>query len=284
MHQERRWYPITLLSRCLRVSVAGYYGWLRGRGRKRQQQDAMLLQHIRRIHADNKGNYGSPRIYRELREQGISCSKERIERLMREAGVQAKHKRKFKVTTDSKHNLPVAPNILSGRFYWQQPNQAWVSDLTYIATDEGWLYLAVLLDLFSRRVVGWAMDKRMTRQLPLRALHTALQRRRPPKGCIHHSDQGSQYASKDYRAELDRAGMICSMSAKGRCYDNAVAESFFHSLKVEIVHGQSFKSREEAMSVIFNYMEVYYNTKRRHSSLDYVSPVDYERMALLKVT
>jgi transposase InsO family protein len=261
----------------------GFNGWLRGRGQKRQQQDAVLLEHIRRVYGENEGKYGSPRIYHELREQDVSCSKERIERLMRKDGLRAKHKKKFKVTTNSQHNLPVAPNILAGRFDWHQPNQAWVGDLTYIPTDEGWLYLAVLLDLFSRRVVGWAMDKRMTRYLPLRALRMALQRRRPPRGCICHSDQGSQYASRDYRKELASAGMISSMSAKGRCYDNAVAESFFHSLKVEIIHGRRFKSREEAISAIFNYMEAYYNTKRLHSSLDYVSPVDYERIALLKV-
>jgi putative transposase len=282
MHQEREGYPIDLLCRVLKLSRAGYYAWLRDGGGKRAKADAELLEQARRVHAEHDGKYGSPRIYRELRLAGVSCSKERIERVLREAGLVAKHKRKHKVTTDSKHNLPVAPNVLAGRFTWEKPDQAWVGDITYIATDEGWLYLAVLLDLFSRRVVGWAMDRRMTRHLPLRALHMAIQRRRPPKGCIHHTDQGSQYASRDYRAAVDAGGMVCSMSAKGRCYDNAVAESFFHSLKVELIYGQRFASREEAMSAIFKYVEVYYNTRRLHSSLDYVSPADYEQAALLR--
>ena len=282
MHQERDRYPIDVLCRALKLSRAGYYAWLASGGGKRAQSDAELTEAIRLVHAEHGGKYGSPRIYRELRSAGITCSKERVERLMREAGLMAKHKRKYKVTTDSKHNLPVAPNVLAGRFTWEQPNQAWVGDITYIPTDEGWLYLAVLLDLFSRRVVGWAMDRRMTRHLPLRALHMALQRRRPSKGCIHHTDQGSQYASGDYRAAVAAGGLVCSMSAKGRCYDNAVAESFFHSLKVELIYGRRFTSREEAMSAIFRYVEGYYNTRRIHSALDYVSPADYEQAALLR--
>ncbi|MDF1556480.1 MAG: IS3 family transposase [Deferrisomatales bacterium] len=282
MHQERRWYPIDVLCRGLRVSRAGYYSWLRGRGRKREQGNALLLNEIRRIYADNDRNYGSPRVYRELRQNGVSCSKERIERLMRDDGLRAKHARKYKVTTNSKHKLPVAPNVLAGRFDWERPNQAWVGDITFIATAEGWLYLAVLIDLFSRRIVGWAMDKRITRHLALRALHMAVQRRRPPRGLIHHTDQGSQYASGDYQKALKSYGMICSMSMRGRCWDNAVAESFFHTLKVELVYDRKFASREQAMSAIFNFMEVYYNTRRTHSLLDYVSPAEYERVALLK--
>lgn len=282
MHQERQRYAVEVLCRALELSRGGYYVWLRDGGGKRAESDTRLLEHIRRIHAKHKERYGSRRIYRELREEGISCGRERVERLMRENGLRAKHKRKFKVTTDSKHNQPVAPNVLAGRFTWERPDQAWVGDITYIPTEEGWLYLAVLLDLFSRRVVGWAMDKCMTRHLPLRALQMAVQRRRPGKGLLHHTDRGSQYASGDYRAFVEANGMVSSMSAKGRCYDNAVAESFFHSLKVELVFGQQFTSREEAMSAIFNYMEVYYNTTRRHSALDYVSPAAYERLALLK--
>ena len=243
----------------------------------------MLLKDIRRVHVDSDHTFGSPRVYRGLRLEGISCSKARIERLMRDNAVRTMHKRRFVVTTNSKHNLPVAPNILDGRFGWERPNQAWVGDITYIPTNEGWLYLAVLLDLCSRRVVGWAMGKRMTRHLPLRALHMAVQNRTPPKGLIHHTDQGSQYASHDYHAALESSGMICSMSAKGRCYDNAVAESFFHSLKVELVHVRRFLSREQATSAIFKYMEVFYNTKRLHSTLDYVSPAEYERTMMAKV-
>ncbi len=276
VHQERRWYPTDLLCRALRVSRAAYYAWLRGRGRQREQADALLLKDIRRVYGDHDRNYGSPRVYRELRTTGVSCSKARVERLMRDNGLRAKQAKKFKVTTNSKHNLPVSPNILAGRFEWEQPNQAWVGDITYVPTDEGWLYLAVLLDLFSRRIVGWAMDKRINRQLALRALHMAAQRRRPPKGLIHHTDQGSQYASGDYQKAMKSYGMIGSMSAKGRCYDNAVAESFFHTLKVELVHDRKFTSRENGMSEIFKFMEVYYNSKRIHSSLGYVSPMAYE--------
>jgi len=173
------------------MSRGGYYNWLRGLGQRRAHADEVLLADIRRVYADNDRRYGSPRIYRDLLKDGVSCGKERIERLMRDNGIKAKHAKKFKVTTDSSHNLPVAPNVLAGRFEWERPNQAWVGDMTYIPTDEGWLYLAVLIDLFSRRIVGWAMDKRITRHLPLRALHMAVQRRGPPKGLIHHTDQGS---------------------------------------------------------------------------------------------
>lgn len=282
MNQEKRWYPIDVLCRALRVSRAGYFAWCRGRRGLRQYADAVLLAKIRVIYSENDRNYGSPRIYDELREKEVSCSKERVERLMRENGLAAKHKRKFKVTTNSDHDLPVSPNILAGRTDWKRPNQAWVGDITYIPTDEGWLYLAVLLDLFSRRIVGWAMDKRMTRHLPLRALEMAVQRRRPPPGLIHHTDQGSQYASANYQAALNVNAMIGSMSAKGRCYDNAVAESFFHTLKVELVYDRHFASREEATSAIFRYIEAYYNMKRRHSVLDYLSPADYEQLTLQK--
>ena len=279
MHQEKQWYPVESLCSALGVSKGGYYSWLRTRHR-RERSNATLLSDIKQVFDESGGSFGSPRVYHALRQGGRSCGKARVERMMREHGIRSKHKKKFKVTTDSKHNLPVAPNVLAGRFDWQRPNQAWVGDITYVPTDEGWLYLAVLLDLFSRRVVGWAMDKRMTRHLPLRALQMAIQRRRPSPGLIHHTDQGSQYASADYRAELDVHGLICSMSAKGRCYDNAVAESFFHSLKVEIVHGQRFRSREEATSAIFKYMEVFYNNRRLHSALDYFSPTAYEQAAL----
>lgn len=282
MHQERRWYRVDVLCRVLRVSRGGYYAWLHRQSGKRERADAALLHDIRRVHAQNKQTYGSPRVYRELRNQGKPVGKARVERLMRQNQITSVHRRKFKVTTDSSHKHPVATNVLAGRFEWKRPNQAWVGDITYVPTDEGWLYLAVLLDLFSRRVVGWSMDKRMNRELPLRALHMAVQRRCPPPGLIHHTDQGSQYASGDYQAALKAQGMVCSMSAKGRCYDNAVAESFFHSLKVELVHRYRFGSREHAMSEIFKYMEGFYNNQRMHSALDYRAPAQYEAAALLK--
>jgi putative transposase len=281
VQEEKNKCHVGALCRVLRLSRSGYYAWRKGR--KRENADAALLVRIRDVHAKSNKAYGSPRVYRALRKE-MSCSKRRVERLMRENGIRSKHKRRFKVTTNSKHNLPLAPNILAGRFSaWERPNQVWVGDITYIPTAEGWLYLSVLLDLFSRRIVGWAMDKHMTLHLPLRALKMAIQRREPSKGLIHHSDRGSQYASHEYRAEVEGAGMICSMSAKGRCYDNAVAESFFHNLKVEIIHGEVFSSREQARKAIFKYMEVFYNRKRMHSTLNYMSPVDYERSAAAKV-
>jgi putative transposase len=282
VHQERQWYPVDELCRGMRVSRGGYYSWLHTeKKRRREPADEMLLTEIRGIYEEHKQDYGSPRVYRELRGRGRSCSKARVERLMRENGLRSKHKRKFKVTTDSAHHLPVADNILAGRFKWEQPNEAWVGDITYIGTDEGWMYLAVLIDLCSRMVVGWSMDKRMTRELPLRALHMAVQRRRPAPGLIHHTDRGSQYASREYQDALKRNGMVCSMSGKGNCYDNAVAESFFHSLKVERIHGRRFASRAEAMSAIFRYVEAYFNTKRRHSTLDYLTPAAYEQCRAL---
>jgi len=255
---------------------------MNGENRVRKNADYRLLISIREGWDTTRGRHGSPRIYRELRRQGQCCSKTRVERLMRENGLWALHRRKFKATTDSNHKYPVSKNILAGRFEQNAPNTAWCGDITYIRTDEGWLYLAVLLDLYSRRVVGWSMGKRMTKELPLRALHMAAQHRRPPIGLIHHTDRGSQYASKEYQNALKSYGMVCSMSAKGRCYDNAVAESFFHSLKVELVYRQTFRSREEAMSKVFKYMETFYNNQRIHSTLDYKTPAEYERLALLK--
>lgn len=281
MHQERQWYPVGLLCRVFGVWPSGYYAWLTTES-KRARSDALLLADIKRIHLEHKSRYGSPRIYRQLRTEGKTCSKPRVERLMRDNGILARHKRKYKATTDSNHTHPVAPNILAGRFEWEQPNQAWVGDISYISTVDGWLYLAVLLDLCSRSVVGWAVDSRMTRHLPLRALHMAVQRRRPPPGLLHHTDRGSQYASADYQRALRSYGMVCSMSATGRCFDNAVAESFFHSLKIEAIHGERFDSREMAISAIFRYMEGYYNNKRLHSALDYVTPNEYERRMQLK--
>lgn len=284
MHQERQWYPIQHLCRVLRVSRAGYYAWVKTGGHtRREHADVLLLGDIRRVFAEHQGRYGSTRVYKQLCKETVRCSKARVERLMREANIRAKHKRKFKATTDSAHQRPVAPNVLAGQFTQKHANQAWVGDITYVPTEEGWLYLAVLIDLFSRRIVGWAMDKRMTCELPLRALHMAVQNRRPPRGLIQHTDRGSQYASRVYQQALQQYGMICSMSGKGHCYDNAVAESFFHTLKVEMVHDEKFATREHAQTAIFKYMEVYYNGRRMHSALDYQSPIEYEREALLKI-
>ena len=227
-------------------------------------------------HKASDRTYGSPRVHEDLQEQGIRCGRKRVARLMRENGIRAKQARRFKATTDSDHNDPVAPNLLDREFQVDVPDRVWVADLTYIWTREGWLYLAVILDLFSRRVVGWSMSKRITSQLTLEALSVALWSRKPSPGLLHHSDRGSQYTCGDYRDVLDEHGVLCSMSRKGDCWDNAVAESFFKTLKVERVNDRDYWTREEAQMDIIDYIERFYNRKRRHSYLGYVSPVEYE--------
>ena len=221
MQQHQTKFPIAVMCEVLSVSRSGYYAWRKNPESKRKQSNNKLREKIRTVHRDSGESYGSPRIYQALKEQGESCSENRVARLMREDGLQAKTQRRFKATTNSKHNLPVAPNLLDRDFSPAAPNQIYASDITYIWTTEGWLYLAVVLDLFSRSVVGWAMDKRMTRQLVMDALMMAVQRRRPPKGVIFHSDRGSQYASGDFQKLLIKHGMRCSMSRKGDCWDNA---------------------------------------------------------------
>lgn len=274
-------FSVERMCQVLRVSRSGYYRW-RGRPEsQRASEDRRLRVEIRATHRRNRQVYGSPRIHKDLREQGIRCSRKRVARLMREEGVRAKQSRKFRpVTTDSRHAMPVAPNVLDRNFEASNPNQAWVADITYIPTREGWLYLAVVLDLFSRAVVGWAMDARCSRDLTIRALQMALARRRPPPGLIHHSDRGSQYASADYRALLAQHGLICSMSRKGDCYDNAAMESFYHTLKTEHVHFCDYVTRRQAMTDLFDYIEVFYNRQRRHSFLDHVSPLAFEQVRL----
>jgi transposase InsO family protein len=236
-----------------------------------------LLSQIRIAYGRNRGVYGSPRITEELRDQGYVCNEKRVARLMRESGIRAKTVRKFKVTTDSKHNLPVAPNLLDRQFTASRPNAVWVSDITYIWTSEGWLYLAGIVDLYSRQVVGWAMSRRIDGQLTLSALRQAIARRHPDRGLLHHSDQGRQYAAGDYRDLLADHGMVASMSRIGDCWDNAVMESFFGTLKTEMVYFEKFSSREEAKTKIFEYIEVFYNRQRRHSTLGQLSPAEFER-------
>jgi len=223
-----------------------------------------------------KSRYGSPRIVEELRARGYVISRKRVERLMRADGLQAKHSRKFRVTTDSKHEHPVADNTLAREFEVDVANARWVADITFVWTNQGWLYLAVVMDLFSRRIVGWQMSNRIKRQLVIGALQMALKGRRPESGLLHHSDRGSQYASHDYREMLEEAGCVCSMSRKGNCWDNAPVESFFATLKRELVHDRRFQTREQARSEIFEFIEVWYNRKRRHSTLGYMSPAEYE--------
>ena len=258
------------------VSVSGYRAWKRGGTPDRKRlTDAQLLALIRAIHAEVKHAYGSPRMTRALRKRGFAASETRVERLMRENGIRARHKRRFKATTDSKHKLPVAPNLLERNFTPEAPNQVWTADMTYIWTDEGWLYLAVVLDLFNREVVGWSLKPRMTSDIVCDALTMAWFRRKPAAGLIHHSDRGSQYASHAFQGKLKEYGMQCSMSRKGNCWDNAPTESFFNSLKNERVHGARYATRNEAKDDIFEYVEAFYNRKRLHSTLGYVAPQEY---------
>jgi len=273
---EKASYPVRLLCRCLSVSRAGYYAWRRRRVSARAREDAQLAVEIAASHAESRRTYGSPRVLRDLRDQGRRVSRKRVARLMRELGLVARRRRRFRATTDSKHAFPVAANVLMREFEVPAPNTAWVTDITYVATGEGWLYLAVILDLFSRRVVGFALSDRITRELVLEALRGALAKRSGVQDLIHHSDRGSQYASHDYRRALEREGITCSMSRRGNCWDNAVAESFFGTLKVELLHERSWPTRAGAAHVITEYIEDFYNVRRRHSSLDYQSPLAFE--------
>jgi transposase InsO family protein len=264
----------------MQVSSSGYYAFTARGPSARTVANEGLLAEIKEIHVESRGTYGSPRMYRELIARGRVVSPGRVERLMRNNGITARRKRRFKVTTDSKHNMPVADNTLDRGFAVERPDRKWAGDITYIWTREGWLFLAVILDLFSRRVVGWAMDHRIDRRLVLSALDMALTVRQPSEELLHHSDRGSQYASKDYRSRLEDAGITCSMSRKGDCWDNAVVESFFGTLKQELVHRSDFETRAEAKSAIFEYIEVFYNRWRRHSYLGYMSPAEFEAAAL----
>ena len=273
---QRNAYPLPMMCETLEVSVSGYRAWKRGGTSKRKHlTDAQLLAVISAIHAETKGAYGSPRIIDEIRERGFPVGKERVERLMRENGIRARHKRRYKATTDSKHTLPVAPNVLDRNFTPKAPNQAWGADLTYVWTDEGWLYLAIVLDLFNREIVGWSIKSRMTADIVTDALTMAWFRRKPGPGLIHHSDRGSQYASAAFQAKLAEYRMVCSMSRKGNCWDNAPTESFFNSLKNERVHGQRYATRAEAIADLFDYLEAFYNRSRRHSTLGYKSPTQF---------
>ena len=269
-------FRIGWMAKALDASSNGYYSWLKRPESPRRKENKRLAVEIKAVHEASGKTYGSPRIQAELAVKGLFCSRGRVARLMKEQGIKAGQKRKFRVTTDSKHSLPVAPNRLDRRFEAKRPNQAWLADITYIPTREGWLYLAAVLDLHSRKIVGWSMSNRMKRQLVIDALLMAIWQRKPDRGLLHHSDRGSQYCSREYRNMLNRHGIVPSMSRKGDCWDNAPMESFFHTLKTELVHRRNYKTRQEAISDIFNYIETFYNPKRRHSSLGYMSPAEYE--------
>lgn len=269
-------YALQEMCGALGVSISGYRAHKRGGTPNRKRlTNAQMLALIRAIHAELKGAYGSPRMVRELRARGFGASKERVERLMRDNGIRARHKRRYKVTTDSKHGLPVAANLLNRNFMPAAPNQVWASDITYLWTDEGWLYLAIVMDLFNREVIGWSLKPRMTADIAIDALTMAWFRRRPDGGVMHHSDRGSQYASHAFQEKLKEFGMICSMSRKGNCWDNAPTESWFNSFKNERYHGMRYASHAEMKAASFEYIEVFYNRTRQHSTLAYQSPVQY---------
>jgi putative transposase len=262
------------------VSRSGYYAWSKRPESRRSRENRELAQEIAEIHCQSNGIYGSPKVHGELRRRGKRHGRNRVARLMRKNGLYAKTKRKFRVTTDSNHSQPVAPNLLNREFNPARPNQAWASDITYIWTAEGWLYLAVVMDLYSRAIVGWSMAERMTRHLVTDALMLAAKRRNPPRGLLHHSDRGSQYASDDFQELLLKYGMICSMSRTGNCWDNAPAESFFSILKRELVFHNRYHSRAQARQSIFDYIERFYNRRRIHSSLGYLTPSEFEELNL----
>ena len=276
--EHRHEYPITLMCCVLELSASGYYAWCQRPPSRHSREDAQLAEQVKAAFQANRCVYGSPRIQAELHAQGIHCAQKRVARLMREQGLFARRPRHRTITTKSEPDALVAPNLLQRDFSAEQPNTKWVADTTYIWTAEGWLYLAVVLDLFSRMVVGWSMAAIQDATLVLQALHMAIARRRPRAGLLHHTDRGSTYTSESYQALLRQVGMVASMSRTADCYDNAAMESFFHSFKGECIDGQSFQTRAQARSNTFDYLETFYNRTRRHSTLEYLSPLAYEQL------
>jgi putative transposase len=278
MAQHRHEYPITLMCRVLEVSASGYYAWCKRLPSQHSREDAQLAEQVKTVFQANRRVYGSPRVHAELQAQGMHCAHKRVARLMREQGLFAQRPRHRTVTTKSEPGAQVAPNLLQRDFRADRPNSKWVADTTYIWTAEGWLYLAVVLDLFSRMVVGWSMAAVQDATLVGQALHMAIARRRPQAGLLHHTDRGSTYTSESYQALLRQEGMVVSMSRTADCYDNAAAESFFHSFKGECVDCQPFQTRAQARSSTFDYIETFYNRIRRHSTLQYLNPLAYEQL------
>jgi transposase InsO family protein len=277
--EHRRQWPVRLMCRVLHVSAGGYYTWRHRPASAQEQRRELLAGEIQVIHQEVKERYGSPRMHAELQARGQNCCVNTVAKLMRQHGIAAKSKRKFRSTTDSHHDLPVADNLLDRQFEPAEANQVWVADITYIPTWEGWLYLAAVEDLYSRQIVGWSMSERMTSRLVVEALAMAVSRRLPGEGLLAHSDRGSQYASDHYQRLLEQHGITCSMSRRGDCWDNAPMESFFATLKKELVHQENYQTRVAARVSVFEYIEVFYNRVRRHSALGYLSPVEYEQVA-----
>lgn len=281
---EKAEWPIEVQCEVFGVSRSGYYAWKARPEAARAKEDAQLVVEIKAASKAGRGNYGSPRVHRELRAKGRRVGKKRVERLMRQEGIVARKKRRFRRTTDSNHPHPIAPNVLDRNFHVELPNAAWVTDVTYVWTHEGWLYLAVILDLFSRRVVGWAASANNDRALAFSALDRAIAARSPEPGLVHHSDRGSVYASADYSQALSNMGAVKSMSRKGDCWDNAVAESFFATIKGEMIDHQDYATRTAAIAAIGDYIDAFYNPCRRHSAIGYLSPIEFELKFMSKTT
>ena len=270
-------YPVNMMCRLLNVHRSAYYEWRKQPCKVIPAQELALRRRMKALFAASRESLGSRMMMENLRTEGFTIGRERTRNLMKSLNLKVKYKRKFKITTDSKHKFPVAQNILNRQFYPQSPNQVWGTDITYLWTQEGWIYLAVVIDLYSRRVVGWAIDRRMKKALVIRALMMAINLRHPEPGLIHHSDRGSQYASHDYQKLLKQHGITPSMSRKGNCWDNAPIERFFSSLKREWTGDQLYRTRQAAIADVQEYVAVYYNAKRLHSTLGYRTPMDYEK-------
>jgi putative transposase len=273
---HRSFYPVRVMCRVLGVSSSGFYAWLCRPKSRRSHANRTLLEDIRVAHQRGRGTYGSPRVHRELLAQDVPCSLNRVARLMRAAGIRGRRRPKFRITTNSRHDFPVAVNLLDRQFTTARVNTVWTADITYLWTTEGWLYLAVVMDLCSRRIVGWSMSNSINARLVASALQMAVSKHVPLAGLVHHSDRGSQYASHLYQKLLTLYGMVPSMSRKGDCWDNAPTESFFSSLKAELVYDAVFCTRRATRNAVFDYIEVFYNRIRLHSSIGYVSPADFE--------
>lgn len=274
---EKANHSIACLCRVLGVARSGYYAWCRRQPSRRRRADAALSRQIRTIHQQSRATYGAPRVHAELRAQGVRCGRKRIARLMRQAGLVGCHRRRRRTLTRRDPQAQPAPDLVERNFQADVPNQLWVADLTYLTTGEGWLYLAVILDAFSRQIVGWAMASHLRAELVLEALELALWRRQPAPGLIHHSDQGSQYTALAFGQRLRRAGLVASMGTAGDAYDNALMEAFFATLKSELAAAQPWPTRQAARTAVFAYLECWYNPHRRHSALDYLSPIEHER-------
>jgi len=280
IQRHRGEFEVLLMCRVLEVTRSGFYAWLKSVPSARARTDERLRAEVRAIHKMSRGDYGSPRVHAALQKRGERVSRKRVARLMGEEGLRGKKRRRFVVTTNSNHTYPTAPNVLDRKFAVEEidgPDQVWAADITYVPTREGWLYLAIVLDLASRLVVGWSMGETLESSLAIDALEMALQRRRPAAGLLHHSDRGVQYASNDYRALLEGKQAIASMSRKGNCWDNAVAESFFATVEVELIQDEDWHTRNEARVAIFDFIEVWYNRQRIHSSLGYLTPAEFDK-------